>query len=441
MSDTFCPIPWNFQAIRSNGDLRVCCQANLSQGQGVLRHKNGQPFNAERDNLEDARNSSLLKQVRRNMLQGTWSETCTRCRQEESSGLNSRRVYENERWPLTLEEAKEWTDENGSIQQEKLPVVFYDLRFGNLCNLKCRMCGPTDSSAWYEDWVQLHGSNIFTDTSGPIAINEYKGRFKTSAYDWHLSDSFWQQIEKNLSNIQHIYMAGGEPLLIRRHYDFLQACIDRGFSKKISLEYNTNLTKLPEKVLHLWSDFKSVYVGASIDGLESIFEYQRFPAKWSEVLQNIYLLNQQPQNILSWFAYTITAYNIFHLTEFMMWKLSESGLNNINRTRKRPIITPHIAHNPKHLNIRVLPDPLKQLVVKRFDKFNTWIDSGDFNKDIRDQAQAITKSVLNYIQSESYYDDYWNEFCDYTKKLDNIRKQNLVESIPEFRGYIQNGSV
>ena len=64
MKDTFCPIPWNFQAVRNNGDIRLCCQANVTENQGVIRHSNGTPYNASRDSLQDARNADLLWQDR-----------------------------------------------------------------------------------------------------------------------------------------------------------------------------------------------------------------------------------------------------------------------------------------------------------------------------------------------------------------------------------------
>ena len=104
---TFCPIPWLFQAVRNNGDIRICCQANVTENQGVIRHSDGTPFNASRDNLQDARNADLMKSVRKNMLQNRWSSECGRCKQEEESGLNSRRQYEQQNWPrFTLDKAK-----------------------------------------------------------------------------------------------------------------------------------------------------------------------------------------------------------------------------------------------------------------------------------------------------------------------------------------------
>ena len=139
MTDTFCPIPWNFQAIRANGDVRVCCQANVTKNQGVIRKADGTAYNAGRDNLEEARNADMMKAIRINMLKGQWSDECGRCQSEESNGLVSRRSYENQQWPMDIYQVINKTNNDGSIDPKDFPVIYYDLRFGNFCNLKCRM--------------------------------------------------------------------------------------------------------------------------------------------------------------------------------------------------------------------------------------------------------------------------------------------------------------
>ena len=87
MLDTFCPIPWIFQAVRANGDIRVCCQANVTKNQGVIRKLDGSAYNAGQDTLEDSRNAEMMKAIRLNMLNGVWSEECGRCKKEEETGL------------------------------------------------------------------------------------------------------------------------------------------------------------------------------------------------------------------------------------------------------------------------------------------------------------------------------------------------------------------
>ena len=134
--DLNCPIPWMFQAVRNNGDVRICCQANVTSNQGVVRKSDGTSYNAGRDNMDEARNGELMKIVRKNILEGRWSEECGRCKKEEDAGLQSRRQYEQE-WGFKLEDAIKITQEDGTIKTDDTPLVYYDLRFGNLCNLKC----------------------------------------------------------------------------------------------------------------------------------------------------------------------------------------------------------------------------------------------------------------------------------------------------------------
>ena len=432
MSETFCPIPWNFQAIRANGDMRVCCQANVTKNQGVIRHSDGTAYNAGRDVLVDARNTDMMKTMRLNMLSGVWNEECGRCKNEETSGLVSRRSYENEQWKMDVNDVRAKTKQDGSIDVEDFPVVYYDLRFGNFCNLKCRMCGPTDSNAWYGDWIKLTGSNKFKDTSGVMEIVDDN----VAAFNWPEYEPFWEQLEANIHNIEHVYFAGGEPMLIERHYDFLERCVEKDAAKHIIVEYNTNMSTLPTRVTKLWENFKQVRIGASIDGMGAMQEYQRHPAKWGKTLDNLRKVDALPDNIFGWFAFTVTAYNVNHMIDFMKWKLTESKLRKINFTNKRPIITHHVAHHPKHLNVRVLPEQYKKEVAQRFEEFVQWVKDNKFNEHVIKQAEAISKGVTSYMNSDNYYDTHWSEFVKYTKQLDVIRNENLIDVEPKFKDYI-----
>ena len=432
MTKTFCPIPWNFQAVRNNGDIRICCQANVTENQGVVRHEDGTPYNAGRDNMEDARNAALMKEVRKNMLAGEWSNECGRCQQEEESGLNSRRQYELENWNFKIDDARKITADNGSINGPKLE--YYDLRFGNLCNLACRMCGPTDSHTWYEQWTEYHKSDEYKDTHGIVKLTRNEnGRLTTEDYDWHNSETFWSQIEDNIPNIKHVYMAGGEPMMIERHYEFLQKCIDAGQSKKMIIEYNTNMSNLPNRVLDMWTHFKQVRVGCSIDGMGDTIEYQRWPLKWNQAYKNLRKLDEYAEknpNILAWLACTVTAYNIWHIPRFMKWKLQSSGFTKINSTKKRPIITHHVAHGPKRVNVRVLPVDIKQELV---DYYEHWINEfkTEYSEDIGKNAESILRSIIKYMQGEDYSDKL-PEFIKFTKYLDKVREQTILDIVPEY---------
>ena len=437
MSKTFCSIPWNFQAIRNNGDIRVCCQANVTKNQGVVRHKDGTPYNAGKHSMAKARNAPLMKTMRKNMLNGIWSEECYRCKQEEDVGLTSRRQYEALEWKYSIEEAKRVTNLDGTIDLENAPAVYYDLRFGNLCNLKCRMCGPTDSHSWYEDWTGYHKEQGFQDTHGYVQLNRNaKGRLHTADYDWHNSKAFWNAIEKNLNNIQHVYMAGGEPMMIERHYEFLEKCVKKDVAKNIIIEYNTNMTSLPPRVLEYWKSFKQVRIGASIDGMGKVLEYQRHPIKWEQAKKNLDKVDQLCQerdNIVAWLGFTVTAYNIWHLPEFMQWKVKSSGWKKINSFKSKPVITHHVAHGPKRTNVRILPKPMKEQLEAYFNSWKS-IYAQEFDELREEKACKILDSVLQYTLAEDYTDKL-PEFIQFTKYLDKSRNQSIVNVVPRYKEF------
>ena len=433
---TFCPIPWIFQAVRSNGDIRVCCQANVTKNRGVIRKDDGTAYNAGIDDLNEARNAELMKEMRRNMMSSKWSEECGRCMQEEQAGLTSRRQYERVQWKFGMLDALKSTKLDGTIDVKKSPTKYYDLRFGNFCNLKCRMCGPSDSNAWFEDWIKLTGKTSFNDTSGEVTIENINGKLCAAEFDWPNSEMFWIQLERNIQFMEHVYFAGGEPMLIERHYEFLQKCIDSGYAKNIMLEYNTNGTTLPPRVIKLWTQFKEVRLGVSVDGMGAVLEYQRYPVKWAKVLKNLNTIDKLPNNIKAWIAFTVTAYNVEHMIDFMKWKIQESNWTKINNSAIKPFVTYHVAHNPPHLNIRVLPDRYKDRIAQKFDNFIKWCEDEKLDQKYIIAAKGIRNGVCNYMNNDNYYSKHWDDFLQYTADLDKIRNEDITKVVPNLKEYI-----
>ncbi len=442
MSCTFCPLPWNSINLRNNGDLRICCNTNsYSPQRGIMRKEDGTPYNAGRDDWNEARNAELLKEVRVSMMKGEWHPECERCRQEENNGIRSRREYENEDWgkwfgDISLKNMLPITQEDGTIDPQKQDVEFIDIRYGNFCNLKCRMCGPTDSHTWYEDHVKLTGRTHYKDTHEKIELSKNnKGRWSTSQYDWFQQNNvYWDNFEKYAPYSKKIYIVGGEPLIIDEHTESLERLVASGRAGKVRLEYNTNLTMVPTKLIKLWEQFKQVRIGVSIDGVGDVFDYQRTPAKWSSVYRNMQRLEEADVNLKAWYAFTVTPYNVFHFPEFMRWKLEESGLDSYNPvTGPRPIVTHHMCHSPKYYNVKVLPPELKQQVVEHYDTFRVWIQSTDYNDHIKQSFEKLLDGVQKFMLSEDYSEQWLPEFVKTTRKLDEIRNQNVLDIVPQYR--------
>lgn len=442
MNNKFCPLPWIFQAVRNNGDIRVCCQANPSKSKGIYRKKDGTAYNARYDNLDEARNSDLAKEIRLSMLEGNEHEACIRCDREDASGINSRRQYENELWKhrITYEDAVRVTKEDGSIDTDEVPVLQYDLRFGNFCNLKCRMCGPTDSHMWYEDHVKVWNEETFQDSHGNVElIRNSKNRYiaKYDDYNWVDCDKFWKQIDKNIPNIEQIHTVGGEPLLIDKHYDLLQRCIDLGYSKNITVEYNSNLVNIPQRAWNLWPHFKQIKIGASIDAIGPLNDYIRHPSNFNKLAENLHKLDKIDAEMRIWIACTVQVYNVAYLDDFMKW-IIEQNFKTIGKNTFKPIISPHPLHNPAFLNTKILPKEAKDWIRVKYDNFYIWLEeylaTSDLDDTMKEAYRSGSKKVL-----ESYYDimtkedwsQYLLKFWNYTKSLDKIRNESFEDAAPE----------
>ena len=439
---TFCPLPWNSINIRNNGDLRVCCNANsYSPQKGILRKPDGVAYNASRDDFDDARNAPLLKEIRTTMLNGEWHAECERCRQEETNGVLSRRQMENNDWELKAERAAEITAADGSIYPADQEIEYFDIRYGNFCNLKCRMCGPTDSHQWYDDFVKLHGTTSYKDTHERIQlVKNEKGRWTTDQYDWFKnSNMYWNNFEKHTKNAKKLYIVGGEPLIIDEHIESLERLVANGTAAGIQIEYNTNLTNVTDRILDLWKHFKEIRIGASIDACNEVFDYQRAPAKWTQVYENLKKIDARNDiNFKCWYAFTITPFNVFHFPEFMKWKLTESNLVKFNPVESyRPIVSYHMCHSPKYYNIKVLPADMKQQVVEHYKPYKDWITATNFSTHVKKHFIKHLDSVEKFMLSEDYSTEWLPQFIKITTDLDKIRNQDIRDVVPQMKGLFE----
>lgn len=430
----WCPLPWLGLNVRNNGDVRVCCNANVSDNQGLISKSDGTYYNLGKDHIDDFRNADLMKDIRLKMLAGEYHESCIRCKREAESAMESRADWERTIWKhvLTEESAKDLTDIDGSIDVEKNPIKYMDLRFGNLCNLKCRMCGPTDSNMWYEDTVKLWGPQ-YKDSGHKIKlIKNAKGKHEPDIdiYSWYESKDFWIDLEKQIPVVERLYIVGGEPLMIDQHYEFLQKCINAGRANKIVIEYNTNITNIPERAWNIWKHFERVQIGMSVDAVGPINDYIRNPSKWRKIEENMRKLDAAEGEFKIWWAATIQAYNLIHLPEMMMWKIQQN-FSRINvDVKHKSVISPHPLHNPKFLNIKIFPKESKQWIENYFEEWKIRAETEITDNLNRKHFCKILDSYIKYMWAEDY-SDHLDKFWHYTKTLDLSRKEDLKSVSPK----------
>jgi sulfatase maturation enzyme AslB (radical SAM superfamily) len=442
-NQAWCPLPWMSVNVRNNGDLRVCCNANVGQDQGLVKKEDGSFYNLGKDGLHDFRNADLMKEIRKSMINGEFHPSCIRCERETNAGMQSRAYWERIIWKHHIDEdvAKELTDADGSIDIDKNPVKYMDMRFGNLCNLKCRMCGPTDSNQWYEDTVKLWGPQYKDSGQKVTLVKNNKGKYhpETDIYSWYENPNFWLGLEKEIYSIERLYIVGGEPLMIDQHYEFLQKCIDLDRAKKIIIEYNSNLTNIPERAWKIWKHFKRVQIGISLDAIGPLNDYIRNPSKWWKIEENMRKLDVAEGNFKVWWAATVQIYNMVQLPEIMMWKIRQ-GFNRINKeVIDKPVISPHPLHNPKFLNIKMFPKESKEWISKHFAEWKDRAREEIPNIDALTEEEKANNlkwfcNILDHYEKYMWAEDYsehLQKFWYYNKTLDESRSESLKDVCPK----------
>jgi molybdenum cofactor biosynthesis enzyme MoaA len=397
-SDTFCVLPFMHAAVSPTGSFRVCCNSNPKNNK-IWKTENKE-YKMFRDDINEVWNSPSYKKIRKEFIDGKRPETCQRCFREEDAGIRSPRIGYNEKW---------FKDDVQVAEEIPLDVRYVDIRLGNLCNLKCRMCNPWSSSMWVKDW------NKVVDTA-ELAPNE---PLSDEDLDWMEKLGEWPDRKgtgKNFVEIAHtieeIYLTGGEPTLATSQYALFDYCIENDLASNIKLKYNTNLTNVPQKMIDYWRHFKQVQLNCSIDATGARDRYIRYPSSWSKIEENFDQLNALP-NVNIQIHCTVQVLNIVAMPELFEWIKSKD-------------IAPeqmylNILNHPESMNIRSLPQALKEQAVVNLLPYKEWPKVMD---------------TLTYMQSEDWYDKRWKEFVDFNLRTDELQKGNLLDACPEFKEYI-----
>ena len=394
---TFCISPWIHLHTWPNEMVYPCCLTPMQYPVG----------NLSTESLEEVWNSDKMKQLRLNMISEKKSESCNRCYSFEEAGQRSMRNTLNERYVNHLPEVKH-TKEDGTY--EKLNLVYWDFRFSNICNFKCRMCGPQLSTGWYEDTKKIYKTL-------PIDIPRETD-----------PDELWKQIEPLFETVEEIYFAGGEPLIMEEHYRILKR-LDEMKRYDVHIRYNSNMSQLTYKsmnVLDLWPKFKKVDMFASLDGSWDKGEFIRKGQDWGKFLINRKKMRDLAPNVNFLINYTVTVLNSFHAMDFHKEVFENKIIDNIDDFRL------NFAVNPDHLCVQILTKNLKdQLKEKIEDYMQNYLK---INNSI-----AVTTEFQSYINF-IYQDDkskFISKFLDHMNTLDKIRKEETFNVFPELQSLLK----
>jgi organic radical activating enzyme len=346
---TYCSLPWIHLATHPHGGATLCCVSDFTDSMnsarsfvdGRYRH-----LNLNKNSVVEIMNSDYFKQVRLQMLNDETPRACVRCYREEDNGVRSKRIEENEKLGFTEDMARAITQADGTIP---VNFKFVELRLGNLCNVKCRTCNPASSTQWVTEYKKLQQELKF--------VTQYDAKINAS---WTESEEFWDDLLEHSKDVELLYINGGEPTLVEKHWHYLERLIERGLNKQITLWYNINMTNLPDNLIELWSYFKAVQVSCSIDDLGARNEYIRSGTKWEDVIANLDKLQSIPW-INTSVCQTVSWMNVYYLPEFHEF-MKGRGLH----------VHMNFVHDPAFLSVRALPAALTGEILLRCKGLDGW---------------------------------------------------------------------
>lgn len=399
-------------ATLTSGDVVLCCVA-----------KNDSGLNLNTTGPKDAWNSKYYRDVRLSMLRGQEVAACRRCYEEERSGYRSHRVVENGVWKERLgddlyDQSLAQTTSSGRVTKG---IAALDLRLGYTCNLQCVMCQPQESSRWVGAAKKI--ANMVDD---PALKGEwdYKSKINVNLFEWYKQENFWEQLEEMFPDMREIIIAGGEPMLIDEHRDFIKRLADSGHAGKIFLRYHTNGTVLPDDLLDYWAKFGTVQFLISLDSIGDRNRYIRFPANFNDICENVAKIDQMPSNVQLMFLNSIQALNLIDLPEYCDWIESNKFKKTQNCTWNL-YLQPSLVFHPEYLNVRIYPLELKNEITKKIDAWQNTLPMR------RDKIDAI----VDHMNSDDH--SYLiPRFQEYIEALDKLRGTSFEKTFPELHKWI-----
>jgi len=370
--------------VGTNGFCSSCC---------MMKHQfknKSERLNVKNSSFDKILNSESRKEIVKDFKNGIKNSACQYCWDEEAAGKMSKRLRDNKRF---------------ANKNKKDTVQLLDLNMGNTCNIKCRTCGPFNSSKWAKEWKDL-GLFEGTDSEYKELLNFFNNSFNDDSL-------FWKSFENSIKDILHIDFYGGEPFLVKKQWEMLKKSIELDYAKDLSIHYNTNGTIWNDEIFDILNEFKKVYIDFSIDGIENKLFYIRHPAEWRNVYQNFKNVNKYNHNDKFHISVcnTISILNVYYIDELVDVFSQHTQNMYLN-----------LVFGPEHYCITNIPDNIKHKIKDKLEKTvrNVPVDN-----------------IINFMFSKKCEDKEWQKFLELTKRQDEYRNENFQQTFPEFYDIIK----
>ena len=409
--------PFTGLATREDGAICACCRSH--------------PIGFIQDApLEYHWNSEVMTRIRRQVLIGERPKECEPCFSLEDQGVESLRQRHiagkipEARINLYPDALTKMTHD--FTMPFEIPTM--ELKLNNLCNLKCRMCHPGDSTSW-NDWSEIKDFHKYPGQVIYNLVEEHNLENKPFLDKFQNNPKWWESLEKLLPHFRRVEFAGGEPLMDPQHYRILDMLAPYGH--QIEIKYATNLSMLGKSnrtIWEYWPKFKSIAVNVSIDGIDNSYEYIRGNASWAELINNIKQIQTIPNISRIVGAVTVQVSNVLVLDKIIEYFLDDLGI----------VFHTHRVEYPNVLSAQVLPQSLRKLAVTRLVNIQERIK--DF-KLVKQHPQLLNytldqiKDNINYLNAKDQ-SDKWQDCLEFNRRLDVTRNQSFLDVTPEFKQYV-----
>jgi len=345
--------PWTHTYLSPQTERRLCC-ASREPAQNFKQYIDTTEGTNEYtpQTLEEYWNGEGIRSIRRQMLNNEVPDACQVCDKK----LLNQDVYRDYFTHLFAHKWHEVVPSTDKTGYTTMKPVSWDYRFSNLCNYKCRMCGPMLSSSW-ETEARKQGK------VEPWMEKSVKQSIETFQKD-QVEAEFAQAVEEH--RVEEIYWVGGEPLMYEQHWRYMQRIIDLGDGPGLYARYNTNLSRIDYKGVNLYKDIlvniRDWQVCASIDGTGAVGEYIRTGLNYEEWLANFkqgleYTRGDRRKMRID---FTLTLPGLFEIVNIC--RLARE-LNVDILAKVTFAFTPDIAMSPLFLPKQILHDYVNELLL------------------------------------------------------------------------------
>jgi len=435
---TYCYLAFNGLSTHPLGKSRPCCESEVDKVHTFVKGTDTKKYQFLKNSkvantIDEYINDPELKKIRRQLLEGKRPKNCDSCWMKEDSGLVSLRQIQNEINLDNIDTSLSGITSEGDLDVQN--IKYLDITLGNVCNLKCRTCSSWNSHHWIEEEKQQSDANPHGFETAEFMQN----------YPWFVNAFANGFFDVVLPTVTHINFIGGEPLVVKEHYDWLQRIIDKGWAKNITLSYNTNTTLIPKKLLDIWDLFKEIRLSLSLDAVGDLAYYVRYPSKWKLIERNVEKLKEYTktrQQVVVHVHVTISVLNIHAIDQILDWCTEQYkdwhffNTENYNHYGYQNLI-PHfnLVEDPYYMNIRHLPNIVKEKVNNTLDKaYSKLYNSTIVPNWERHRLESIKnlKTIVNLNRDEKE----WQNFIERTINSDRFRNIDIKDYIPWMKDYI-----